>query len=77
MVFNDFKKLQATYKDMARGVYNEKKVAQVYKTLPQEFKVSPASKNEKIAAIKVYFEEVFLKAIEKIIPNGYSGDTSS
>ena len=77
MKFDDFKTVQKTYKQLARGKYNRVLEDKSYKLLPQEFKVDPADKNEKIVAIKMWFETVFLEAIEKILPNGTGEQTST
>ena len=70
MDFDNFKKVERCYKQLAAGKYVKKNVDNCYKLLPEEYKVKPADKNEKIAGIKVWYEKVFLEAIEKILPNG-------
>jgi len=70
MKFDDFKKVEKCYKELAKGNYNKKQVEKAYFLLPLEFIVYPSDKNERVAAIKAYFEDVFLKAIEKLLPNG-------
>jgi len=66
--FDEFKKIQKCYKNLSEGTYKKKEVDSCYKLLPMEFRVSPADKNEKIVALKMWFEKVFLEAIEKILP---------
>ena len=68
MTFDNFRKVERTYKQLAAGKYVKKNVDSCYKLLPQEFKITLADKNEKIAAIKAWFEKVCLEAIEKILP---------
>ena len=75
MTFDNFKRLEKTYKAMAKGRYDRIEVLKVYKTLPQEFQVSRSSKNERMAAIKAYYEHVFIPAIQKILGNGITGRT--
>lgn len=77
MTFDNFRKVQKCYNSLSKGKYNKKQVDATYKLLPEDFKVKPASKNEKVAAIKMWFEKVFLEAIEKILPNGNTGQTST
>jgi len=77
MTFDQFKQIQNEYRKLSKGVYDRKTMPKVYKYLPTEFKVSNPSKNERTAAIKAYFEHVFIPAMEKLFPNGYSGQTSS
>jgi len=75
MTFDNFRKVEKCYKSLSKGKYDRVEVEKVYKLLPQEFKVSKSTKNERVAAIKAYYEHVFIPAIQKILGNGYSGQT--
>ena len=77
MTFDNFKRLEKTYKALSKGVYNRKEVLNVYKTLPDNFKVTQASKTDRVAGIKVYYESVFIPALEKILGYGISGQTTT
>lgn len=68
MTFDNFKIVQETYKELAAGTYDATKVSMTYRLLPKEFTVPKSTKNERVASIKCYFEEVFIKSIEKLLP---------
>ena len=70
MNFDNFKIVEKTYKNLAAGRYDRVQVEKSYKLLPEEYKVVKSTKNERMAAIKVWYEKVFLEAIEKLLPNG-------
>jgi len=67
MKFDDFKRVEKMYKKLSKGIYDRHEMPKVYKLLPPEFQVNKPNKNERIAAVKAYYEQVFLPVLQQFL----------